>query len=593
MKKIWVIILWLCCLSLVWNIAQAKDYEYTNLDITANILEDWTINVQEDFTANFFVNKHWIIRAIPLNYTVKWDKFHIDISDISVEWKKFSTSQSNWEIEIKIWDADYTVIWKQNYPISYSVYGLIKNFSWMGYAELYWNLVGYDFDTNINKVHTEIILPKIYTWFTADDFLITTDWKSKTIDWFEWSVDWSKWDKIIITYDKWLSAYQWITLAIKFPNNYFIFDHNKQANLIGNTENSFTNNDEDYTSLIWGLFVILSILSVIIAYIKKNRRNKWYLKWEFAKQFPVIVQYEPPKWLNSAEVGILFHRKAEAKDMLSLIYGWAAEWLIKISTEKSEWNFLSKSQDAIVLTKCAEMPDDAPDYERSFFKSLITSDTNKIEKYMNLYQKLHLSKLEEYSQSKWRFNKNKSTWCSIFWIFILLTFVWVPLLSAYDSNLGETFFSVLRCILLFLGMFWGIFLNPLEMKETEEWARLISHILWYKEFLTACDENKLRLFLKQDPLYFDKILPYAVVFWLETELLKKLEPLLKEMNINSSVYWDLNSIYIMNDIISSSATRSVPPTSSYSSSSGHSSWSSFSGWFSHGWWGGGWGGRSW
>jgi hypothetical protein len=33
----------------------------------------------------------------------------------------------------------------------------------MGYAELYWNLVGYDFDTNINKVHAEIILPKIYT----------------------------------------------------------------------------------------------------------------------------------------------------------------------------------------------------------------------------------------------------------------------------------------------------------------------------------------------------------------------------------------------------------------------------------------------
>ena len=55
----------------------------------------------------------------------------------------------------------------------------------MGYAELYWNLVGYDFDTNIDKVKAEIILPRTYTWFTADDFLITTDWKSKTIDWIK------------------------------------------------------------------------------------------------------------------------------------------------------------------------------------------------------------------------------------------------------------------------------------------------------------------------------------------------------------------------------------------------------------------------
>jgi hypothetical protein len=33
----------------------------------------------------------------------------------------------------------------------------------MGYAELYWNLVGYDFDTNIKNVKAEIFLPKTYT----------------------------------------------------------------------------------------------------------------------------------------------------------------------------------------------------------------------------------------------------------------------------------------------------------------------------------------------------------------------------------------------------------------------------------------------
>ena len=40
------------------SFTQAKDYEYTNLDIIANILNDGTIDVNENFTANFFVNKH-------------------------------------------------------------------------------------------------------------------------------------------------------------------------------------------------------------------------------------------------------------------------------------------------------------------------------------------------------------------------------------------------------------------------------------------------------------------------------------------------------------------------------------------------------
>ena len=236
MKKFWLFILWLLSLSFAWNLTRANnEYEYTNLDITANILSDGTINIKEDFTANFFVNKHWIIRDIPLNYSVWWKDFHIEVSNINVDWKKFTTSKNNWNIEIKIWDANRTLIWEQDYPISYSTYGLIRNFSWMWYAELYWNLVGYQFDTNINKVRAELILPKTYTWFTADDFLITTDGTTKTIDWFGWTVDWGRWNKIIITYDKWLSAFQGITLAIKFPNNYFEFDHEKQASLSGNS----------------------------------------------------------------------------------------------------------------------------------------------------------------------------------------------------------------------------------------------------------------------------------------------------------------------------------------------------------------------
>ena len=239
MKKLWLFILWLFAVFFVWNFTHANDYEYKNLNISAHILEDWTVDITEKFTADFFVNKHGIIRTIPLNYTVAWDQFHIDISNINVEWQTFTTNQTDTEREIKIWDSDKTVIWEQSYPISYTTYGLIKNFSGMWYSELYWNLVWNDFDTNINKVKAVIYLPKTYTGFSSSDFLITVDWSKTSVYDFQWRFDRSHWDRIIITYDEWLDAYQWITLAIKFPNNYFEFDHEKQAWLIGKATNDY------------------------------------------------------------------------------------------------------------------------------------------------------------------------------------------------------------------------------------------------------------------------------------------------------------------------------------------------------------------
>ena len=567
------------------------EYEFTNLNIKADILEDWTMNISEDYTADFHVNKHGIIRNIPLNYSVLDNPFHIDVYNINVAWKTFSTSKSNWEIEIKIWDADRTINWTQNYPISYTAYGLIKNFSGMWYAELYWNLVWYDFDTSINNVKAELYLPKTYTGLGPDDFLITVDWKKSSIYDFQWLVDWKWWNKITITYDRWLSSYHGITLSIKFPNDYFEFDHDRQAKLIwrtgyGSISDSAINNMWWISGFIW---VIVFVIFCRKKLKLNNNNNKidtksWVLKWDLAKQFPVIVQYEPPKWVNSAEAGLLIHRGAKPKDMLSLIYKRAAEWLIKLSFEEEDWSFFKSASKNVVITKINDIRPDAPEYEKDFFKALIRSEKNKITATTNLYNKLSLSTLESHWKKMWWFSGGKSPG-----FLIVIWFIGLSLLIDFCEDSYP--------LISILAFFWFFALSiyasaASRLKETEAGARLISHLLWYRQFLAACDENKLRLFLQQDPLYFDKILPYAVAFGLDTELINKIEPIMKEMNIKSSWYdWDIHSIHYINNTISSSAISSVPP--SYSSGGWFSSWSSFGWWFSR-WWGGWWwGGRSW
>ena len=63
--------------------------------------------------------------------------------------------------------------------------------------------------------------------------------------------------------------------------------------------------------------------------------------------------------------------------------------------------------------------------------------------------------------------------------------------------------------------------NSLEL--TEKGDSLRAKILGYKEFLLMCDENRLRLYLQQDPLFFDKVLPYAIVFGIDSQLIKQIK----------------------------------------------------------------------
>jgi hypothetical protein len=98
-------------------------------------------------------------------------------------------------------------------------------------------------------------------------------------------------------------------------------------------------------------------------------------------------------------------------------------------------------------------------------------------------------------------------------------------------------------------------------------------------------------------------LPYAVAFWFESLFIKKITPVLQELDIRPSWFnWNVSetdsisrTIREINRREALRRAREREHHSSYSSSSWFSSWSSFSsGWgsFSSGWWWGGWGSRS-
>ena len=141
-----------------------------------------------------------------------------------------------------------------------------------------------------------------------------------------------------------------------------------------------------------------------------------------------------------------------------------------------------------------------------------------------------------------------------------------------------------------------------QISLTDKWKQIAKDVIWYAKFIQMCDENKLRLFLKQDSTFFDKTLPYAVAFWFETDFINKITPVLAELDMRPSWFgWNVNEIDSVSRIVRDSTraaewrrAKERERLSTYSSDSWFSSGSSFSSWwFSFWWWGGWWGSRSW
>ena len=571
------------------------------------------IQVNEIFDAYFNVRKHGIIRNIPLKYTIDGKKFRIFLENIKVDWTNFSAYETHGEKEIKIWDADRELIGDQRYSIHYSVYGLIRNFAGKWWEELSWNIIPNGFDTHIDQVRVELNLPKVYTWFTAEDFLIAADGKSNKLEDFEGTIDWSQGNKIILTYDKTIPAGNGITLAVKFPVGYFTFDHERQESLIDKGGISDKIKDilwiDDFDRglippICLGLGIWFLLYFFIVLFINQFRRRHYFQSVEksLSEKFPIIIQYDTPKELLPPEVWFLADDcTTSTKQISSLFYKRLNEKVIDIRYDSED--------DTIMLMKLSDIPfNEWHYYERWFLNHFFTSNVIVISKNRNFYDLFSGAKQSlSYSCRKiWLIHQTKGS-------------------KDYDENIqlisNSRLYLIIGCLVI-IGFFYCYSDNSLNSipvflfvlfslslfstlipwnypSITEKGMQYKNHILWYKQFLETVDVPVLEKFLQQDPLYFDKIMPYAVALWLDTFLIKKFEPLLKKMNLPTPVV--SKEIFSINDILCALANNSSKnPHDSSSSSydrdswfsswssrdSGSSSWSSWGGW----WWGGG---RSW
>lgn len=139
-----------------------NSYVINSYDIDINVKEDNTLDITERIGAYFNVKKHGIFRRIPLtNNIVRNDgstsKNRAKLTNIRVS-DNYTTSYYNDDKVIKIGNENTTLTGAKNYTISYS-YGLGKD-PLKDVDELYYNLIGTEWDTTISNVTFKITMPK-------------------------------------------------------------------------------------------------------------------------------------------------------------------------------------------------------------------------------------------------------------------------------------------------------------------------------------------------------------------------------------------------------------------------------------------------
>lgn len=519
--------------------------------VDLDIQKDGSMQVTENISVNFLISSRGIFRQIPLKDWA-WDYVHI--TNIEVLWDPVASLEiTNGNYDVKIGDPNVFMTWPKQYTIRYKVLNAIKAFSetaswstaswnvWVTSVrqELYWNVIGTQRPTSIAQSTFTIRLPQENIFDTTSMFVI---W------WAQWEQN-SQWAQIQQldsstvqgSINTVLQPWQWATIWLKFPSDYFVAknDYNtmfSQEPTLGfwNTIKAFFAN----ISIIVRIIILRNIMILSWIFTKKQR---WTLTgrhsaWHSNKA--ITPYYIPPKNIIPAEWFWFWYNDKNPQIFVALLYYRANKWRVDITlTEGKKYFFGGKAKDIFIITEKSENPIDATETDKKLLHEFFGTPD----------ETLDAVKLNE--TSYWK-------------------------MTRVLSDLGESCDASKQ---LYIREKWWF---SKKYTLTPDGEKLFEEMRWYKAFLEKVERPVIEKELQTDPQYLSHILPWAVLFGVETRLLKLCEDLLADVER----YHSYNNSPL-------NAARFASMTGSIKSSviSPRSS-SSLGSWF---WWGSGFGGGLW
>ncbi len=490
MKKLFAIII--ISFYIIGRTTAQEYFTISNYTINVKVNKNASLDIAEKINVHFTEQRHGIIRKIPYKYKLQPLPAGVQqaerqmqsggytrtiIEDINVQGFKYEVSTSGDYKLIKIGSADKYVNGDQQYIITYRVLNAINFFK--DHAEIYFNLVGDQWATTIANVNFTVELPEPIT-DTSNYFVATGSTGSKE------NKTQTKWiDSKIFSGNtiQPLNANEGVTVGIRLPNNYL------------------TQPDYRFNGIYWLLLPVLVFAGMF--YIWK--------RWGKDDELTVQTEFYPPDNISPAISGYIIDGKLHRRDLTALVPYWGAAGCLKINeTEEKHLLGLYKTKE-YEFVKLKDLNADTPEFEKTFFNGIFKSgDTIKLSDLKDvLYISMNKAKeelLSEINRNDYyvKYSRGMATYFTFMGIAVFIFGILELVTRWYENKwIGIALITSGFCIFLF-----GLLMS----KKTVKGNGVCQKLMGFKEFIRSVEKDRLQEFLKQDQNYFDKVLPYAIVF---------------------------------------------------------------------------------
>ncbi len=554
---------------------QAQEYfTIKQYDVTIKVNKDASLDIAEKIDVHFTEPRHGIIRKIPFKYAIQplapgTEKAERQlesngytqtiVDNIKVPGWNYDVSTDGDYKSIKIGSANKYVEGDQQYVITYRILNAINFFK--DHSELYFNVIGDQWETTIAAVNfkVELYQPLSATpvYFIATGALGARENKTVT--------KWEGTDIFSGSTTEQLNPNEGVTIGISFPKDYLIKP------------------DYRFIGIYWLLLPFIAFAGMFYT----------WKKWGKDDEVTIQTEFYPPENISPSVSGYVIDDKLDRRDLTALVPYWGAGGYLRINElqESSLFGILKHKEYEFIKLK--DLPAEALTFEKTLFNGIFTSgDTVKLSDLKDvLYITMNKAKKEleeEINQDDFYVKNSRGfkVFLSIAGL-LVLAFGIATISSDPQMKLWLGVALIASGIIIFV---FGLFMT----KKTKKGTALFQKLLGFKEFITSVEKDRLQEFLKQDQNYFDKVLPYAIVFDIADTWKDKLAGLdIPPPTWYSGAYAanNFNTLMFMNSL---DRSMNAMTNTFYSapSSSGSSGGSFGGGGFSGGGFGGG-GGSSW
>ena len=471
MVKHFVLLLLAVCLST--TLAQAEYFVIRNYHIVVTFTEEGYADFEEVIEVEFSEPRHGIFRFIPFRDEINGKRVDRIIRDIKVDGFKFTASKENNNLIMKIGDADVYVDDRQVYRIHYRVLNPLNFYD--EHSEFYWDLIGISWPVDIEAFTFSVTFPDRVQLTVEDVYFYTGSSGSRGQD---ATLEVSS-NELRGNITKRFVPGEGLTVAVRLPKEVFT------------PMSTWQNLRERHSLLLAPIFFLLG--GILAKFMARNRRQT------------IMTEYFPPEGISPAIAGGFVDHSVDSNDVLCLIPHLANKGYLLMEAEEGEGIF---KKDNIIFHKQKEAGTELLSFEKEFFDALFSTGERVEVKSLKDKFYMHMSAVQAsvrnwIKEQGWYEPDQRALGC-VTGLAGLGALAWGAYAIFARQNLDGIALIVTGIILFF---FAGRF-NKRTPSGNETYRKLEG----FRQFVAKAERPVIERLMKEDPLYYDKTMPYALAY---------------------------------------------------------------------------------